>query len=308
MPNWRDDLPVHPAADLFPLMSEPELRELGEDIKANGLQFPVIVHDDQLLDGRNRLDAMTLVGIEFKIKRLETLIGGKRKIKDKDYPGVWVMESNGGVELPFSGAIGRGTIDDPYAYVVSANLHRRHLNSEQKRQLIADLLKANPEASDRQIAKQTNSSPSTVGAVRQEREASGDVSKLDTRTDSKGRKQPATKPKKTTAKLNGQDVDVSKLGPNAQATIAAAKKPSEKNNAPRAASKAPSGIESAPKTLSAEEVCKAISADALRDFKMACDTCLPRLNKADTQQARVFFNEWTAKAVKAEAKAKEAAA
>jgi hypothetical protein len=33
----RDHLPVHPAADLFPLMSEPELRELGEDIKKNGL-------------------------------------------------------------------------------------------------------------------------------------------------------------------------------------------------------------------------------------------------------------------------------
>src|SRR5215813_9299133 len=34
--TWRDHLPVHPAADLFPLMSEPELRELGEDIKKNG--------------------------------------------------------------------------------------------------------------------------------------------------------------------------------------------------------------------------------------------------------------------------------
>ena len=43
MENWRSDLSVHPAADLFPLMSEAELRELGEDIKKNGLQSPIIV-------------------------------------------------------------------------------------------------------------------------------------------------------------------------------------------------------------------------------------------------------------------------
>jgi hypothetical protein len=29
--SWRAVLPVHPAADLFPMMSESELRELGED-------------------------------------------------------------------------------------------------------------------------------------------------------------------------------------------------------------------------------------------------------------------------------------
>jgi hypothetical protein len=45
---WRDHLPVHPAADLFPLMSESELRELGEDIKANGL-FSIIKIDPQVV-------------------------------------------------------------------------------------------------------------------------------------------------------------------------------------------------------------------------------------------------------------------
>ncbi len=35
--SWRDHLPIHPAADLFPRMSEDGLRELGEHIKANGL-------------------------------------------------------------------------------------------------------------------------------------------------------------------------------------------------------------------------------------------------------------------------------
>lgn len=35
--NWRGRIEVRPAADIFPGMTEQELRELGEDIKANGL-------------------------------------------------------------------------------------------------------------------------------------------------------------------------------------------------------------------------------------------------------------------------------
>src|SRR5262249_11773245 len=37
MKTWRDVYKVHPAADLFPMQPEDELRKLGEDIKANGL-------------------------------------------------------------------------------------------------------------------------------------------------------------------------------------------------------------------------------------------------------------------------------
>src|SRR5262249_25205209 len=68
--SWRDHIKVHPAADLFPMMSEPELRELGEDIKENGQRVQVVLWKDPspggehwLVDGRNRLDAMELVGI-----------------------------------------------------------------------------------------------------------------------------------------------------------------------------------------------------------------------------------------------------
>src|SRR5262249_38778748 len=76
-------------------------------------------------------------------------------------------------------------------YVASANVHRRHLTVEQKRELIAKLLKADPSKSDRQIAETAKASPTTVGTVRTEMEAKGDVSKLDTRRDRRGRKQPA---------------------------------------------------------------------------------------------------------------------
>jgi hypothetical protein len=168
--SWRDVLPVHPAADLFPLMTPDELKALGEDIKANGLRVPVVIWyleetgEAFLLDGRNRLDAMELVGLDTAdhIRR------------DGLNEGYWSKL-------------------DPYAFVLSANVHRRHLTAEQKRDVIAKLLKAKPELSDRQVAKTVKASPSTVGTVRQKLEAAGDVSKLDTRADTKGRKQPTKK-------------------------------------------------------------------------------------------------------------------
>jgi hypothetical protein len=165
--SWRDVLPIHPAAGLFPPMSESELRELGEDIKKNGLQNLITLCNYKntlcVLDGRNRLDAMELAGI---------------KTSGDDVN------------------IFRACKTDPYEFVISANIHRRHLTTEQKRELIAKLLKAKPEQSDRQIANQIKASPTWVGKIRKEAEAAGDVSTVDTRTDTKGRKQPSTKPKK----------------------------------------------------------------------------------------------------------------
>jgi hypothetical protein len=172
--SWRDVLPIHPAADLFPLMAPDELKALGEDIKKNGLKIPIVfcLADDGkgklLLDGRNRLDAMELIGRKLVNRRDELAL-------DPMY------------------LHGLANDDDPYAFVISINIRRRHLTTDQKRELIAKLIKATPEKSDRQIAETAKASPTTVGTVRAEMEAKGDVSKLDTRTDSKGRQQPAKK-------------------------------------------------------------------------------------------------------------------
>jgi ParB-like nuclease domain len=184
--SWRDVLPVHPAADLFPPLKSDELRELGEDIKKNGLREPIILWAEdyaedpadtewQVLDGRNRLDAMEMVGLPVVVVKDRQLVRQPRYL------------------------VGRGDrrtspVVDPYEYVLSANIHRRHLTAEQKREIIAKVIKAQPEKSDRQIAKIAKASPTTVGTVRAKMEAGGDVSKLDTRTDTRGRKQPATKP------------------------------------------------------------------------------------------------------------------
>ena len=70
--------PVHPAADQLPMMSDAELEALAADIKANGLQEAIILWEDNrealngsegpfplwLLDGRNRLAALKLLGID----------------------------------------------------------------------------------------------------------------------------------------------------------------------------------------------------------------------------------------------------
>lgn len=62
------ELPVHPAADVFPMLDDDELAELANDISENGLQQPVVVakvgEEWMLIDGRNRRAACKLVRVE----------------------------------------------------------------------------------------------------------------------------------------------------------------------------------------------------------------------------------------------------
>jgi len=91
--------PIHPAAELFPLLAGEELVEMAEDIKANGLNEPVWLWEDPergtvLLDGRNRVTACELAGREPTTRR---------------YTG-----------------------DDPITFSISQNMKRRHLTPGQK--------------------------------------------------------------------------------------------------------------------------------------------------------------------------------
>jgi ParB-like chromosome segregation protein Spo0J len=159
-----DQLKFHPLADLLPLMEGEEFDALVADIKASGLRERIMLYEGKILDGRNRYRACLKAGFEPVT-----------------------------IQLP--------PICDPVAYVISANIRRRHLTADQKRDLIAKLIKATPEKSDRQIAETAKASPTTVGTVRAKMEAKGDVSNLDTRTDTKGRKQPAKKKKAKISKI-----------------------------------------------------------------------------------------------------------
>lgn len=79
---------IHPAADRFPLMPEAELRALAADIRENGLREPILMFDGQVIDGRNRLVACHLAGVE---PRFEPWQPGH----DEDTPTTYIWSRNG---------------------------------------------------------------------------------------------------------------------------------------------------------------------------------------------------------------------
>jgi N6-adenosine-specific RNA methylase IME4 len=135
-----EPIACHSISNIFPLLSEAELAELAADIRENGLLQPIFLYDGKILDGRNRYQACQLAGVQPRFEQ-------------------------------FKG-------DDPLAFVISANLRRRHLN-ESQRGLIARRLatmrqgsrtdlqhSANlPEVSQDKAAEMMNVSPRTVRTV-----------------------------------------------------------------------------------------------------------------------------------------------
>ncbi|WP_354213976.1 MULTISPECIES: ParB/Srx family N-terminal domain-containing protein [unclassified Bradyrhizobium] len=162
------------------MMPPEELKALGEDIKENWLRTNIAVWQADegrpwfLLDGRNRLDAAELVGLSVKFIKQR----GDVTVQIGNH--IWAVDDV--------------TSIDPYEWVISANVHRRHLTPEQKRDLIAKLLKAQPEKSNRTIAKETKTDHKTVGAVREKLEAAGEIPHHYVREDARGTMQPAHKP------------------------------------------------------------------------------------------------------------------
>jgi hypothetical protein len=201
--NWRERIKVHPAADLLPRLADTapdELRELADDIRENGIQQGVILWTPKqyppkgiiepkdyakaeicLLDGRNRLDAIELA-----------YANDPEKLDQAVADALWIAPHyKGGAVL-----LGSGEVEDPWAYVISANLKRRHLTVDDRKRIAVELLKAKPERSDRATARIARVSHPTVAAIRRELEGSGDVERISTRTDAAGRQQPASKPPK----------------------------------------------------------------------------------------------------------------
>lgn len=200
--SWRDVLPIHPAAELFPLMNEAELRELGKDIKKNGMRYPIVLWRENegaktyLLDGRNRLDAMESIGAPA--------------IDEHGKLSHWSFRDG-----------------DPYDLVLSFNVHRRHLSAEQRRELIAKILKERPGLSDRRIAAVMGRSKTTVAAQRKKLESGGQIDHLKKRIGADGKEQAAHKksPPKMKAQQDGHQGQAN--GPKcleAKADNAAAKK------------------------------------------------------------------------------------
>ena len=185
-PSWRDILPVHPAAELCDRMTPEELIELGNDIKAYGLRIPITLWrgpDDngyQVLDGCHRLDAMERVGIKFKL--VCRSLG-------------WMIDSDVTGKMPGKSVSILGEQQDPYAFVISVNIKRRHFSVEGRRKAIDALIKLNVGKSDRAIAKMIGVDHKTIGAARHRGEELGNIPQLDKTTGADGKARPAKKAK-----------------------------------------------------------------------------------------------------------------
>lgn len=91
----------HPLAELFPLMPDSDIALLADDIKANGQQHAIVLYEGKILDGRNRYRACNLARVEPKYAK---------------FPG-----------------------GDPLKFVLSRNLHRRHLTDAQRAMVAAKI-------------------------------------------------------------------------------------------------------------------------------------------------------------------------
>jgi hypothetical protein len=208
---WRDKLAIHPAANAYPLLAPDELQALADDIASNGVRLrPVVWLDPKtkkwsLIDGRNRLDALGMLGEED----LYTLTDDSTFFKECGDPADW---------------LGTATSVDPVALIQSLNLHRRHLTPEQRRQLIADALKADSSKTDRAIAKDTGTHPNTVGAVRADLKANVQIVHKADRVEASGRKARGAKPKATNPVEEAWKVRLAKSAKEAEERLAKAKK------------------------------------------------------------------------------------
>lgn len=93
------DYELHPLCTLFPRMAGAEFEALITDIRENGQREPIILHEGMILDGGNRYRACIEAGVKPQF-----------------------MQFGGG---------------NIVAYVLSANLHRRHMTAGQQAAIVA---------------------------------------------------------------------------------------------------------------------------------------------------------------------------
>jgi ParB-like nuclease domain len=93
---------IHSTAATFPMMTDEYLDELAADIKEHGLRDPIVLHEGKIIDGRNRLEGC----------------------------------HRAGVEPTFTEWAGSGSV---ISWIISVNLHRRHLTDQQRAMLSASV-------------------------------------------------------------------------------------------------------------------------------------------------------------------------
>lgn len=97
----KKEITAHPLAEMLPMMDGREWEVFVQDVRTNGIQHPIVMLDGQILDGRNRFKASQELAIPCPT-------------------------------VEFDGT-------DPLGYVMSSNLHRRHLTTKQRAAIAAEM-------------------------------------------------------------------------------------------------------------------------------------------------------------------------
>jgi N6-adenosine-specific RNA methylase IME4/ParB-like chromosome segregation protein Spo0J len=133
---------------VMPALSPDEFAALKADIAARGVQVPVEYDEmGNILDGHHRVQACFELGVTHWPRLVRHGLSEAEKRR----------------------------------HARRLNLDRRHLNQEQRRDLIAAELRQAPAASDRAIASGLGVDHKTVGSVRDKLEATGEIPQLEQR-------------------------------------------------------------------------------------------------------------------------------
>lgn len=150
---------------VMPPLASDEYQELYEDIKENGVLVPILEDEDGvIIDGHHRSRIASELGIPCPVETISNKSDAEKR-----------------------------------GMAFTLNLKRRHLNREQRRALIAESLKADPQLSNREHERRTGAGRDLVGIVRKEMEADGRLSETDSRVGADGRERPASQPSRQPA-------------------------------------------------------------------------------------------------------------
>lgn len=165
---------------VMPPLSMEEYNSLHDSIEQSGIQVPIVVDETgTVIDGHHRKKIAAELGVECP------------------------RSTKAGLD-----ATAKRTL------ALSLNLDRRHLNREQRRELIAASVKADPQLSDNTHAKRTGASDKTVTTVRRELEESSEIPNFERRQDPRtgNLSQPIAKVTDTTKTETYFDAETGEVG------------------------------------------------------------------------------------------------
>lgn len=128
-----NNLVAHDLANLMPMIEGKKFEELIESVR-KGLQYPILLYEGKILDGRNRHRALKTINHIF---------------------------------TPADFEIFEGTRDEAETKVIDLNMIRRQMTNKDKEEVIRRMILKYPEESNRGIARRCGiTSHAQVGTVR----------------------------------------------------------------------------------------------------------------------------------------------